>query len=378
MKNKKRTILDFESKFGKGRIGMVDIFRRNKIFTLLCIIGVVYFFLEYISPLVAPVLVAMLFVTMFGPLLQKMQRKLHARRQVGAIILLVFSGTVIFVILWMLITWMVGSLPGWLQGMQNTWGQLEEMVKGICSFGSRVLNLDNAYLEEIILDYMQEGVLFLEQKVLPGFLSGSVKYVKEIVAIGGFLLIFSVSCVFLAKDYDKIMNKLLERQECHIFLEIICGIIRYIATFVKAQLTIMLTVGGLCALVLGVAGISGGVFWGIMAGALDALPFLGTGIVLVPLAIAQLIAGSYGRGIVCIFLYIGCILLREFLEPKLIGKKMGIPPLLVLVAIYVGLKLFGVVGIIKGPLGFVLVYQTFVSLQKLGWWKDVGGVMHGQ
>lgn len=351
-------------------VGMTQFLKKSKIITLLCIIGVVYFFLEYISPLVAPVLVAMLFVTMFGPLLQKMQHRLRIHRQVGAVILLGFFGTVILVILWMLITWLVGSLPQWLQGMQDMWAQLEETVQGICSFGSRMLNLDNAYLEEIILGYMQEGVLFLEQTVLPGFLSGSVKYVKEIVAIGGFLLIFAVSCVFLAKDYDKIMNKLLERQECHIFLEIICGIIRYIATFVKAQLIIMLTIGGLCALVLGVEGISGGIFWGITAGALDALPFLGTGIVLVPLAIAQLLAGDYGYAVVCILLYIGCILTREFLEPKLIGKKMGIPPLLVLVAIYVGLKLFGVVGIIKGPLGFVLVYQTFLSLQKLGWWED--------
>ncbi len=371
MKNKKTTILNFESKFGKGRIGMVDVFRRNKIFTLLCIIGVVYFFLEYISPLVAPVLVAMLFVTMFGPLLQKMQQKLHVHRQVGAAILLVFLGTVIFVVLWMLITWMVGSLPGWLQGMQDMWVQLEKTVKGICSFGSRVLNLDSGYLEELILGYLQESASFVEEQVLPGLFSGSVKYVKEIVAIGGFLLIFAVSCVFLAKDYDKIMNKLLERQECHIFLEVMCGIIRYIATFVKAQLLIMFTIGGLCALVLGVAGVSGGVFWGITAGALDALPFLGTGIVLVPLTIAQLIRGSYGRAVVCVLLYIGCILTREFLEPKLIGKKMGIPPLFVLVAIYVGLKLFGVVGIIKGPLGFVLVYQTFLSLQKLGWLRSM-------
>lgn len=352
---------------------MVEAFRKSKIFTLLCIIGVVYFFLKFISPLVAPVLVAMLFVTMFGSFLQKLQQKLHIHRQVGAVFLLGILGTLLFLVLWMLITWIVGNLPQWLQGMQNMWVQLEEAVQGICSFGSRMLNMDSVYLEEMVLGYMQEGVAFLEQKVLPGFLSGSVKYVKEIMAIGGFLLLFAVSCVFLAKDYDTIMNNLLERQECHILLEIICGIIRYIATFVKAQIIIMLTIGTLCSVVLGISGVQGGFFWGILAGALDALPFLGTGIVLVPLAFAQLISGSYGRAIICALVYIGCILTREFLEPKLIGKKMGIPPLMVLVAIYVGLKLFGVVGLIKGPLGFVLVYQTYLSLQKAGWWQEVPG-----
>lgn len=360
---------------------MAEVFRRNKIITLLCIIGVVYFFLEFISPLVSPVLVAMLFVTMFGPLLQKLQKRLHLHRQIGAVLLLVIFSVVLVLLLWMLLTWLVGNLPGWLQNTRNMWQGLEEAVQQICSFGGRVLDVDSGYLEEVVLGYMQDGVVHLEQNVLPDVLSGSVKYVKSIVAVGGFLLLFSVASVFLAKDYDHIMNRLLERQECHIFLEIFCGIIRYIATFVKAQLIIMLTIGCLCAIVLGISGVTGGFFWGILAGALDALPFLGTGIVLVPIAIVQLIEGSYGRAVVCALLYVACIFTREFLEPKLIGKRMGIPPLMVLVMIYAGLKLFGVVGLIKGPLGFVLVYQSYLSLQRAGWWGedgDMGEVTPGE
>ena len=353
---------------------MAEILQKSKTITLLLIVGVVYFFLEYISPLVAPVLVAFLFVTIFGPFLQKLQRKLHLHRQVGAVLLLVIFSVLLLLLLWMLITWMVGNLPRWIANIQEMWGELEKSVQQICGFGSRMLGVDSRYLEELVLGYMQEGGVYFEENVLPNVLSGSVKYVKNIVAVGGFFLLFMVASVFLAKDYDRIMNRLLERQECHIFLEIFCGIIRYIATFVKAQLTIMLTIGCLCALVLGVSGISGGVFWGILAGALDALPFLGTGIVLVPIAILQILEGRYGRAVICILLYIICILTREFLEPKLIGKRMGIPPLAVLTAIYAGLKLFGVVGIIKGPLGFILVYESFLSLQRAGWWEDVASV----
>lgn len=351
---------------------MTEILQKSKAITLLLIIGVVYFFLKYISPLVAPVLVAFLFVTIFGPFLQKLQRKLHLHRQAGAVFMLIIFSVLLLLLLWMLITWLVGNLPGWVAGTQEIWGKLGKSVQQICGFGSRILGVDSRYLEELVLGYMQEGGVYFEENVLPNVLSGSVKYVKNIVAIGGFLLLFMVASVFLAKDYDRIMNQLLERQECHIFLEIFCGIIRYIATFVKAQLTIMLTVGCLCAVVLGISGISGGVFWGILAGALDALPFLGTGIVLVPIAILQLLEGRYGRAVVCILLYVMCILTREFLEPKLIGKKMGIPPLAVLTAIYAGLKLFGVAGLIKGPLGFVLVYEIFLSLQRADWWKEAG------
>ncbi len=63
-------------------------------------------------------------------------------------------------------------------------------------------------------------------------------------------------------------------------------------------------------------------------------------------------------------LYAACVFLREVLEPKLIGRRVGIPPIAVLVSLYAGIKLFGVWGIIKGPLGFILIYQTWLSIRR--------------
>jgi sporulation integral membrane protein YtvI len=348
---------------------MVEYLKKNKWITLLCVSVVVYFFLQYISPLVAPLLVAMLFVTIFGPLLQKLQRVFRLNRQVGAVFLLIVFGLLLALLVWMLSVWIVGNLPVWFQNLQGLWQKLQESVRGVCDFGSRVLNVESDYMEEMILGHMQEGTARLEEKILPEIVSGSMKYVRGVLGAGAFLFLFVISTVFFAKDYDRIMNGLLERQECHILLDIICGLIRYLATFIKAQIIIMLIIGAICATVLGFSGIPDGVLWGIVAGVLDAFPFVGTGIVLVPLAIVQFIGGYYVKAVVCILLYVGCIFAREILEPKLIGKKMGIPPWVVLTALYAGVKLFGVAGIIKGPLGFILVQQTFLSLKKAGWWQ---------
>jgi predicted PurR-regulated permease PerM len=154
--------------------------------------------------------------------------------------------------------------------------------------------------------------------------------------------------VLLAKDYDDIMNRLLEREECYVFLEIVCGIIRYIATFVKAQLIIMSIIGAVAAAALGISGIRNGILWGLLAGFLDALPFIGTGVVLVPLSIQQFFIGSYVRGAVCLLVYVACIFIRELLEPRLIGKRIGVSPIAILLSIYAGIKLFGMWGIIGG------------------------------
>ena len=103
-------------------------------------------------------------------------------------------------------------------------------------------------------------------------------------------------------------------------------------------------------------------FLGILAGILDVLPFIGTGVVLIPTAIIQLINGKILKAVVCVILYVLCIGARELMEPKLMGKKLGIYPVILLMSIYAGVKLFGIAGIIKGPLGVVLFKQLFVRI----------------
>ena len=143
---------------------MIEKIKKNNGITLLCICIVVYFFLQYISPLVAPVLVAMLFITICGPLLKRMQERVHLNRQVGVIFLLLTFGLFLVLLLWLLFTWILGNLPDWFQNMQGFWSGTETFVRGICNLGSSLLKVENDYLEELVLGHMQEGVIFLEEK----------------------------------------------------------------------------------------------------------------------------------------------------------------------------------------------------------------------
>lgn len=95
------------------------------------------------------------------------------------------------------------------------------------------------------------------------------------------------------------------------------------------------------------------------------LPFVGTGIVLLPLSIWQLLNGWYVQTVVCLVLYGVCILTRELLEPKLIGKRVGVAPVYMLLAVYAGIRLFGVSGIIKGPLCLIVIFEILRSPGRL-------------
>ena len=260
---------------------------------------------------------------------------------------------------------MLGSLPVWIGNLELREREWLEAVRGLCRSVGEIIGVDTAYLENTVSGRLQEGLDSLEENILPGMLSQSMQYVQWFAELGGFLVTFLIASVLLAKDYDGIMNRLLDQEACHVLLEVICGIVRYIATFVKAQGIIMTTIAMTAAATLGIAGIKHGILWGILAGILDALPFIGTGVVLVPLGMFQILDGNWGRALVCGVLYVVCIFLREVMEPRLIGRKIGVSPIAVLVSLYAGIRLFGVWGIIKGPLGFVLIYETYHSLARM-------------
>lgn len=319
---------------------MIEEIKKNKWLILLLMTGAVYFFLKYIVPLTAPILVALLFVTIFGPFLQKLERGFRIPRQVGAVLLLCLGGVLLALLLWILATGIRSCLPEWVDWMMG----LEQ------------------YLDPKVFRGVREALDWIQKEWLPGMLTKSITYLGAAASAFAMLIVFAISALFLAKEYDALMNRLIAREECHRGLDMFCEIIRYISTYVKAQMIILSCIGFLAAVVLLLCGVRHGTLLGILAGLLDALPFLGTGIVLVPIIVIRLIEGEYVTAVVCVVLYLSCIALREYMEPKLIGRRVGMSPLVILISIYVGVRLFGIWGIVEGPLGFILLYQSYRCL----------------
>ena len=91
-----------------------------------------------------------------------------------------------------------------------------------------------------------------------------------------------------------------------------------------------------------------------ISAAVDILPVLGIGIVLIPWAIFSLVTRKLFLGIGLIILYVIIVVVRQFLEPKLVGETLGLHPLLTLAAFYLGYRLFGFPGILIAPILLVL------------------------
>lgn len=338
---------------------MAEKFLKSKCIILLFITASVYLFLKYLTPLFTPLLLAALLVVVSVPFFDKIRKKVRLPRILLMSLFLLIVITILGVLIWFFVAKIVECLPGIMGRMELLQNQLCHLIRDCCDGMESRFGVNAREMETVILERVNIFIEHFQVNVLPGLVNESLSYAKYVISIGAFLAVTAIAVILLVKDYDKIMESLRSNRESQWFLEILEKVIHYIATFLKAQLIIMLSISVLCSFVLWIAGIDNSVIFGMLAGFLDMLPFIGTGIVLIPLGIWQLLNGWYVQAFVCLLVYAACAILRELLEPKLIGEKVGIYPIAILLSVYAGVKLFGLGGIIKGPLGLVIICQIY-------------------
>ncbi len=97
-------------------------------------------------------------------------------------------------------------------------------------------------------------------------------------------------------------------------------------------------------------------FWiALVIALIDILPIVGTGTFLIPWGVILCLMGDFGRGIGMLLLYLIITVIRQVLEPKIVGKRIGLSPVITLFGIYLGGKIMGIFGIIILPMSFAVI-----------------------
>ena len=144
------------------------------------------------------------------------------------------------------------------------------------------------------------------------------------------------------------------RRKLHFFY---CGMTRSVSRWLRAELT-------LCAvtfseLLIGFLFLRQpyALLLGLLITLVDALPVFGTGTVLIPWGIVEILLGNTPKAVALTILYALTFLVRNALEPRLLGAQAGLPPIMSLLAMYLGFCIFGVTGMILFPFLLLLASQ---------------------
>lgn len=294
-----------------------------------------FLFLKYVFPLVSPFLLAYLSVYAVYPLLYKLEEKWKVKK---AITMFVLLG--IFVLL------LLGA--GWVF-VFATGGSVGEFLPVIIEWKDRL--------------FITSGSAFFKD-MLPELLKNTVSYLGRVFPVFAYIGIYLVATILMAKDFDGLMIRVRRVGVLDIFMDVVGKILKTAGLYLKAQLILILIIVVVCSMGFYFIGISSPILLGVLTGIMDALPFIGTAVVLIPSALLFFLEKEITKGVVCLGLYVVCVMVRELLEPRLVGKGLGIFPVVLLISIYAGMKLFGVSGIIKGPLAIVLFKNIWTMLFK--------------
>jgi sporulation integral membrane protein YtvI len=135
-----------------------------------------------------------------------------------------------------------------------------------------------------------------------------------------------------------------ERVE-HVYRDLAKALVGYLGAIITlVSITAVITITGLSIL-----GMEYAVTMGLITGFFDILPVFGPGMVFVPWIIISLVTGNIKLGVSLLVLYVIIIVQRQIMEPKLVADTIDVHPLATLAAIFIGLKFFGPMGVILGP-----------------------------
>ena len=225
-------------------------------------------------------------------------------------------------------------------------------------FLSRLQEID--FIRDMIGDPRDYLVKRLEEaitRLASGFAGTVADLLRRLPGVLLFLLVWAISCFYFALDYEKVVQTLVRLLPSRVAQRVPEWRVRatvILRKCIKAYFLLFLLTLGELMLGFLLLRVEYPFLLALLAAALDILPVFGVGAVLLPWSLFCLLTGEVLRGVGLLVLYALVTVIRQIAEPHLVGKSLGMHPLLLLVAFYVGIRLFGVVGLLLGPLlGFV-------------------------
>lgn len=171
-----------------------------------------------------------------------------------------------------------------------------------------------------------------------------------------------VASCYIAKDFEglvKFLHSMISKRKYTVILKIKDILINSVFKFLKGYLLLMAITFAelLCGLLI--LRVKNAPLTALLIAFIDILPVLGTGTVLIPWALISIALGKTYLGAGLIIVYLIITVVRNFLEPRVIGGQIGINPLLTLLTMFIGLKLFGFVGMIITPIAFIVFIKFY-------------------
>ena len=334
-------------------------------FVFYCIIiGLIFIVLKYVVPILLPFMVGFLIAFFLKPVINKISDKTQKSRRVVAILTLI-----VFYILLSTLLIVLGSKAVIF---------LSDPFKMLPTVYANVIDPALTSVQDILLQFMQgfdestrdviasigesmnDGLGDLIAAISSAALSIATNAASSLPAFLVNFLITIIASFFCVVDYYKITSfivGLIPPRGKEVLFKIKEHGIDVLLKFGKAYAILLFLTFIELSIGLSLLQIDYAILIAAGTAVVDILPVLGTGTILIPWGVVNLVLGNFPLGIGLLVLYAIITVVRQTLEPRVVGKQIGLYPLVTLMCMFVGSYLFGIVGLFGVPIAVTIVVQ---------------------
>lgn len=322
---------------------------------------------KYVFPFVAPFVIAYAVAVMIEKPVNRLARVFKGRKMIASAVIVILFSAVLCVGIGLAAYFGLAEIKSFIKNYEYNMVTFRQTAARICFNMDGWLGLSDGQCLDFICRCMEKFEKTVDNggvsQIMTKVVTISVPAVIKTITVTGSVIICFISVVYLAVVIDNVRDWKKENVFRMEIKAVSDSLYRLIQVYFKIEALILVINSILCIIALLIIKNPYAVVLGMLIGIVDMLPVFGTGTVLLPWALFELVNKNMTSAAVLVSAYVVTYFVREIMESKCLGDKTGIPPFVMLMVIFLGIMIYGIMGFILGPVSYCIMKALILHLK---------------
>lgn len=328
------------------------------------IAAITIFTVKYVIGWIMPFIIAFCVAAVINPFASKISKLLHVNKKISALLCTFLFYAIGVGVICLICFGIYCALRNWLVDLPDIYAN--NIAPALSGFMMWLQNSLSSLSPELGQTFMESADQFFSNfgSKISDISVSAISYLSSYVTkipfyiVGIFISV--ISTFFISLDYENI-RAFIGRQipeKWHLTLQDVKDYgISTLGKYGKSYLLIMLITFCELSLALWLLGVKNFFIIALITAVFDIIPVCGSGGVLIPWSIFSLLQGRFAFGIGMLIVYAIITVIRQIIEPKIIGDQVGLPPIVTLMSMFLGARFLGLLGLFGFPIALVIIKQ---------------------
>lgn len=315
--------------------------------------------------LMFPFVVGWVIAMIASPLVNWLEKKFNIVKKLGSALVVILVLALIVLILYFSISKLVTETISLLENIPQLYKELEAGLDQIGNSLQGIFHRLPPQFQEgwdnILLNMDQKVGTFIT-KISEPTVAAAGNFAKKVPSFLISIIVAIMSAYLFTVEHEEVLVWAKKTAPSSVVkrMTLVSDNLKYaVGGYLKAQIKIMGVVFLILWVGLTLLQVHYAVLIAIVIAFLDFLPFFGTGTAMIPWALYKFLVGNVKMAVLLLIVYAITQLVRQLIQPRMLGKSMGLNPLVTLILLYLGYRLGGVTGMIVAvPFGMILINMT--------------------